>query len=315
VYREFEWKVEGIKNESRSYTFASYETTGQVLMEGECSDWRQFLSTELYLPTLDFFYSSLYADFTFIDDADVNRTKQFNATCNNVDSIATLLKGLQKKSTSIVEVDCGAVIWKVFWCDSQPVMCVNCVANCERSDLCPGYSYAVNPCPKESCSSAGDRIIQNIVQLQYSLPQSYPAFIGVTPIEVFSNSESDTHVVVNMSAAGNVYCVVFPTDTFISSTLAIKQFGTMKIVPVGGVTTLYFGTLSPASAYTVYCSTEDYFFNTMPFDESVATATSFISGGQRKLMFTTSVPSLVQYIDDGLSQRFPKLQILRDRHR
>jgi hypothetical protein len=274
------------KNMSQSYSFSNFFYKGQAI-DGQCAAWSSLIDNSLALPFSDLYVSQISTDF-LVDNYPEKTQSQLTALCREKNVIAKLVSNLRSRNN--FQIDCEQRSWRVFTCDSYPVMCVNCKQNCVKTISCPGASSIINPC----FSGCTDRIAAGAaVSFQYSLVIKYPQFYNLT---VVSRSQTSISVAVNASAAGNVYCAAVVPGTTLTSVLSLRSAGTAVLMrsPATLRSVTIVG-LDADTAYDVHCYTEDFANHVMPLSEAVASRVTTSTTCCREVQLLTAYPSVVQY--------------------
>lgn len=274
---------------SRSFTFGSFYYKG-ITLGGQCRNWTSFYSNEILLPLTSLFYSQLTVSFVIenyeIEGAMTNVTE----TCSNSESIATIIDGLRAGRTT--ETNCNGVTWRVFQCyGAYTVLCANCKLNCVKTVSCPGTSYIINPC---GTGCTGRLAVSSIINVQYNTSSYYPL---LSAINATANSPGSIQVTFSMSSRGVVYCSAFTaaSSTVLVSVMPIRMTGKRLLMNSSGIVNMTLSELDPETNYTVYCFSEDFSNNVMPFDVAIRNKASVSTACCRQLVVVNCPSSVPQY--------------------
>eukprot|EP01032_Pedospumella_encystans_P014625 gene14625-16781_t len=275
------------QNVSQSFAFANYYYKGSDV-DGTCSAWQSLVDNSLALPFSDLYLSKISLDFV-VDNFPTNVLSQATASCSDLYAIENLVSSLRLRKK--FQIDCNGVSWRVFSCNSNPVICVNCKENCVNTVSCPGTSNIINPCYSD-CSS---RIASGSnVYFQYSLRIFYPI---LTDFKVLSAAQNSVTVSLNASTAGNIYCAAFEKGSTPTSVLTIRATGSFALNSFSRNTavSLTLSGLNADTAYDVYCYSEDFSNHVMPLSVALGTKSAVSTACCRAVTLVTSYPSILQY--------------------
>eukprot|EP00981_Chlorochromonas_danica_P015821 scaffold14705_cov249-Ochromonas_danica.AAC.2 len=224
-------------------------------------------------------------------------------TCSNSESIATIIDGLRAGRTT--ETNCNGVTWRVFQCyGAYTVLCANCKLNCVKTVSCPGTSYIINPC---GTGCTGRLAVSSILNVQYNVSAYYPLLSG---INATTNSPGLIQIAFSMSSKGVVYCSAFTaaTSTLSVSVMQIRMTGKRVLMNSSGIVNMTLSELNPETNYTVYCFSEDFSNNVMPFDVAIRNRASVSTPCCREVVVVNCPSSIPQY-STGSSSSEPLFQI------
>ena len=108
-------------------------------------------------------------------------------------------------------------------------------------------------------------------------------------------SKTSISVLARVTKAGNLYCAALTAGSSILSVLDIRRRATTAIVPALANTTLILPSLSPDTAYDVYCYTDDFSTHTMTLADAVATRVRVSTLCCRSVVYSKTYESIVQY--------------------
>jgi hypothetical protein len=247
--------VEGGENGTPFGTFYYKGTTP----EGTCEEWQAYTSTYLNLPYDNIYFSQATLRSEYYD-YDSLTTYSEEATCSNPTQVQLMIDSLQ--SGESYEFNCDGRSWRIFTCNGDRVMCLNCKQNCVESVACPGTNHIINPCMDNPvCSTRA--AAGAVVSFAYAFIPYYPEFI--TELNVTTEQTALT-VSVNVSSAGTIYCGAFVNGSSFSSLLKIREQGFFGYMTGMQFVSVYIDGLGPDTDYDVYCYTEDYAAHIMPLD-------------------------------------------------
>jgi hypothetical protein len=288
AYRYFLSVVPSIQNMSSTLSFSSFYYKG-VTMEGQCSTWTQYATTGLSIPSSNLYFSKITFASKY-NNFDTRKSAGVQYTCTNTYAIGNIVSSLI--SGREYEFNCDGNSWRVFTCDSNPVMCVNCKMTCQPSATCPGNTFTINPC-LSSCNVHASAA--SAVGFTYSFVKKYPVF--VSPLNVSALSSTALRVAVNASVynyytVGTIYCAAVMKNLTLSSTQTIVSSGSRaKVLGTGYVAVVVSG-LSPDTAYNVYCYTEALDVYTMPLSEVLSSKATGHTLCCRNAYFSVTYPSV-----------------------
>jgi hypothetical protein len=294
---------------SDSFTFSNYYFKG--LERGDtCDLWKNYKDNALSLPFDDikFLKVTLRVDSY---DFDTNTNRTVLATCASPGLIQPLITSL--RTGDAVEINCNDRTWRVFSCGTRVIFCVNCKRVCVDSETCPGKALVVNPCSACKAHTAAS----TVVNFQYGLLKLYPQFS--LPLKVTQTSlptsfnlsagfklsclyiqiapgKTYIDVTMNVTTAGNVYCAALAPTAALKNVLDMKTAGASTIVaPAQTTASLRIPSLSPSSAYTVYCASDDFAAHVMTLEDARLTATAVTTACCRSITLGNVPISIPQY--------------------
>ena len=119
------------------------------------------------------------------------------------------------------EFNCDGRSWRVFTCNGNRVMCLNCKENCVETVACPGTAHIANPCMNSPrCTNRAAASI--VVSFEYAFVPYYPDFdsqLYLTP------SKYGVELSVRVDKPGTIYCAAFLKGTVFSSLTKIRESG------------------------------------------------------------------------------------------
>jgi hypothetical protein len=274
-------------NVTQSFAFGSYYYKSHSI-EGTCPQWLSVIHNSLAFPFDDIYFSVLKAEFFRNDYTDGGAYSSYTATCHNPTVIAGIVSSLRSGAT--FQANCDFFNWRVFTCDSYPVLCVNCKLNCVKTVSCPGASNIVNPCFSGCSARLGAGAA---VYFQYANRIFYPQFRSPLP---YTATRQSVTLTVNASAVGTVYCAAFSPGAVVNSVVTIRSRGAGSFVstPYAPVNVTLRG-LSPSTSYDVYCYSEDFSSHVMPLQEALRTQQRVTTACCRALELPQRHASIVQY--------------------
>jgi hypothetical protein len=230
-----------------------------ITPEGTCADWRQYTTTYLILPYDNIYFSqavfrSEYYDF------DTQTSYSEEAVCRNAPQVQLMIDSLQ--SGESYEFNCDGRSWRIFTCNGERVMCLNCKENCVETVACPGVNHIINPCMDNPvCTNRA--AAGAVISFAYEFIPYFPEFIDALNVTV---EQTSLQVSVNVTKAGTIYCGAFVNGTTFTSLLKIREQGYFGYMTGMGTVSVYIDGLGPDTAYDVYCYTEDYAAHVMPLE-------------------------------------------------
>jgi hypothetical protein len=259
-YIRFKNIKSNMESYNRSFTFGSFYYK-KIITNGTCSDWVSYFQDSLNTP-FDFVkYTQL--TFTF-ENFDIRKQVFSNITSTCTDStvvksfVVSLIQG------SDYQGNCNNNLWRVMNCNGNVVACLNCKKKCVNTVTCPGTSFVVNPCDT-TCNSRS--IATAVINVRYSLLALYPQYLNPLQVAVTSNTAV---VSTNITRSGKVYCAAFRQGSSLTSVLDTRPNGNFSFSLSRGPISIPIFNLEVDTDYDVYCYTDDFGFNIMPFSEMVS---------------------------------------------
>jgi len=271
--------------------FSTYYFKGFTADQGSCSDWKNYINTQLILPYDNLYFSQVTLSSKFRNDGNSgnpsyrNRITTRNSTCDNPVFVQGFMDAIR---TGVpYEAPCAGVSWRVFTCNGQRVMCLNCKLTCIDSESCPGnYNYMVNPC-QSSCANRA--VSYGLVGFTYKLYELYPKFS--VPLSVVA-AKNFISVTANVTSAGRIYCAAFISGTSIKDLAFINQAGTPGFMQAPGIVSIKIKRLGPDTFFDVYCYTEDFNSHLMPMEEIIANKITAKTLCCRSVLFMSTFPRI-----------------------
>jgi hypothetical protein len=138
------------------------------------------------------------------------------ATCNNPEQVQLMVDSLD--SGTPFEFNCAGRSWRIFTCNGERVMCLNCKQNCVETVACPGTNHIINPCMNNpSCQNRA--AATSIVDFKYSFYPLYPEFeakrinqqgiLDASPHLNVTATRTSLSINANVTKAGTIYCAAF----------------------------------------------------------------------------------------------------------
>ena len=273
-------------NTTLSYSFGNFYYKG-ITVDGVCDTWESLIDDSLKLPFDDLKFSSLSTTF-ILDDYTTGVAYERTATCSNRNTVQSIISSMQLRTQ--FDGNCGGNQWRVFVCNSYPVLCANCKENCVETVSCPGTSDIFNPC----YTNCDDRIASgSVLNFQYELIPLYPAIR--LPLQV-SASAVTIDVSFNVSFPGTVYCAALSEGTQLASVVTVLSAGHSAVAhqPDDNITISITG-VSPETNYDIYCYTQSLSGHAMPLSEVVASKRTIVTECCRAMVATVTHKSIVQY--------------------
>ena len=95
------------------------------------------------LPFDDVRFSLITASFMY-ENLNTHANRTVVSTCAEPAVISNILGSLKAQGT--YEGNCNGLTWRVFTCNGESLLCVNCKKVCVETTVCPGTSLSINPC-------------------------------------------------------------------------------------------------------------------------------------------------------------------------
>jgi hypothetical protein len=285
IYREYARIDKSARNSSADLVFSSFFYKGRDI-QGTCSGWDSYVSSQTRLPFDDVYYSGLTLYGGALDIA-LNASARSVSQCTNAavlkDFVFSMNNGLAFNQI------CDGLRFRIGNC---PVVgttfCVNCNDPCKQNQCMETYSSKnvyVNPC--EDCVSMQARY--QVLQLHFQQRALYPH------IQVPYTWTVDKHSAtlnLNVSAPGTVYCHAARHGVPLASEYTVKTQGSQLAVFQAGVHSLVIRDLRPSTAYDVYCYTEDFSSHTMGLSAVRATLQQVTTDCCAGAQFTQYYPQM-----------------------
>ena len=290
------------KNSVSLIPFSSLYFKGKVINTveepGSCANWNSFSNTQLILPYDNIVFTGAIAAFGSYN-FDTKVTRQENSTCSD----PTIVRGMMDaiKYGYVFQAHCDGRSWRVFTCNSQRVICINCKLSCELTEACPGAgakSFIINPCE----SRCNWRLsAYSLVGFSYTYIDLFPKYSNGLAAKVTNSSIT---LFANLTAAGRIYCAAYESgqENGPISLARINLEGVAGFITTPGPFSLVLGRLSPATQYQVYCYTEDYKAHIMPIATVLANRINATTGCCRFVSFTSPFPQMNEF---QLGKPFP----------
>jgi hypothetical protein len=215
-----------------------------------------------------------------------------------------------------LQQSCGGHLWYVYNCSGSVEFCVDCSPQCGTT-TCPGAtsSNVIKPC--QSCSTSA--VAYYTVTADYAIQPLYPLITDPLSVTV---SKDKLTVSVTMDKQGIAYCAAFVTGTALTSVISVKSQGFNALTFVAGqvkisitgdvavnsqfflLTFFQIVGLIPSTSYDVYCYTESFNSYLMPLSDVQDTLTSATTSCCRTLLFSTSYPSIKEYVSGSSESVF-----------
>ena len=275
--------------------FSSFYYKGLVVdtkqESGSCPAWKSYSNTQLILPFDNVFFSAVSVAFGSYD-YNTNKLSQKNSTCSDPTIVENMLSAI--KYGFIFQAHCDRHSWRVFTCNGERVVCVNCKLSCETTEACPGAaatSFIMNPC-ESRCSKR--LAAYSYVAFQYTYVDKFPKYANGL-FAVASNTSITLKA--NLTTVGRIYCAAYEASQS-TSTISIAQINSIGVpgfITTSGPFSLTIRNLRPATDYNVYCYTEDYQAHIMPINTVIDTKLSITTACCRFISFTTPFPKMNEY--------------------
>ncbi len=269
-----------------SFTYSSFYFKGLVVGD-TCGGWNTYKDNSLNLPFDDIKFTSVSLRFDYVNfERSTNRSML--AQCNSPVVVKAIIKSLRTGGT--LEQNCNGITWRVFSCNDNVVLCVNCKRICVSTEYCPGTAFTINPCSPCKTHAAAS----TVANFQYGLQKLYPQF--TRPLRVAPDRTS-LKVSGNVTVAGNIYCAALPPLTTIQSVLDIRALATTAIVTADQLHfTLRIPNLSPTSPYRVMCYSDDFSTHSMILSDALLTNTTVSTTCCKSLLIGNVPANIVQYL-------------------
>ena len=270
-----------------SFTFESFFFKG-LTIGGDCTDWAVFTDQILDLPFRNVQFTKLTLA---VDNYGFSSKTSSMSTveCEVKNEVERLIDSLQTGAT--YATICGGHTWRVFTCNEESVICVDCKLNCVKTESCPGRSFIVNPC--ETCTTYA--AASAIFNAEYSVKKLYPLF--TLPLNTTA-SRTSIDVSVEISTAGTVFCAALASGTVVASVADIggADSATTVVAANAGFVQLAIEDLGPSTAYDVYCHTESFAGDVMQLPDALQTLSEVSTLCCRSVEFLATHSSIAQYI-------------------
>lgn len=279
-----------------SVLFSSFYYKG-AFPEGNCDAFNNYLNSYMTLPYDNAFFSEVTASFE-IFDLKTRKSRTDTSTCRNLGMLAKMVDSF--KTGADFEFPCDNHSWRVYMCNSQPVVCLNCKRSCVASEACPGNKFYINPC--QTCPDSIKAVGANL-RFTYSFQPLHPEYIGALNITAASTS---IHVQVNLTKAGRLYCAAFQQSVVLQSHVEVRAQDSVGYMTGTGLVTVLIERLAPDTLYDVYCFTEDFSAHVMPMPDMIASKTTVQTKCCRRIIFPSSYPRVPDMTSSGTAIQ-PKL--------
>ena len=280
---------------SSSVPFSSFYYKGSTPV-GSCSDWLDYTNTRLILPYDNVNFIGVSAAFGSYNYA-TKKSTQENSTCSDPVVARGMMNAI--KYGFVFQGNCDGHSWRVFTCNSQRVICINCKLTCVRTEACPGASYIVNPCDSQCTARSA---AYSYVAFRYVYTDLFPKYLPIFPSTVLpalpsliSNVTSLT-VLANATAAGRIYCAAYVNSSgTVVSINKINAEGTAGFMNSPGLVSVVIRKLQPDTTYAVFCYTEDFVGHIMPIAQVLANKVAVQTLCCRHLYFSSTFPVQNEY--------------------
>ena len=133
TYLHFLSTLQSYSSMPNSFSFGTYYFKG-LNVEGNCDEWTTFIDRTLMLPFDDVRFSaiSLSSD-TYNFGGKTSRT--LTAVCSEPVLVNQIISLLQSGDTQ--DVSCEGHSWRVFACNDEMVLCVDCKRTCVKTEGMP----------------------------------------------------------------------------------------------------------------------------------------------------------------------------------
>lgn len=276
--------------------FSSFYYKGLVVdtkqESGSCPAWKSYSNTQLILPFDNVFFSAVSVAFGSYD-YNTNKLSQKNSTCSDPTIVENMMSAI--KYGFVFQAHCDSHSWRVFTCNGERVICVNCKLSCDTTEACPGAaatSFIMNPC-ESRCSKR--LAAYSYVAFQYTYVDMFPKYANGL-FAVASNTSITLKA--NLTTVGRIYCAAYEASQS-TSTISIAQINSIGVpgfITTSGPFSLTISNLRPATEYNVYCYTEDYQAHIMPITTVIDTKLSITTACCRFISFTTPFPKMNEYV-------------------
>jgi hypothetical protein len=277
-----------------SYTYNQYFFKGLTIGQ-TCPDWTSFGKNVLQLPFDYIAFDKITLDVARYDFSG-KVYRNVTAQCSDKKALQGIVSSLQSGAT--FAVNCEQRQWRVFQCDQQNVLCVNCKQNCVAAESCAGNFFGLSPCMSCKTYAAASAVFS----AHYSVQILYPEVVTRNLTDI---TRTSVRVNLNVTAAGNIYCAAVASGTTLQSVLDIRRAGRSRLVTLRGVYTLAISGLQPDTPYVAYCYTEDFASHVMPLDTALLTAISFRTSCCRAIEIVTTYPGIAEYIPGNNRPELP----------
>eukprot|EP01041_Mallomonas_annulata_P001799 gene1799-3491_t len=276
--------------------FSTFTYKGRSVVGG-CSDWVNYVSKSLAIPTDALTLSSLTIAVGVQSGV---KSSNLTATCQDSSIISTLIDSVRTvvRSGLAVQESCNGHVWQVYACGSTAILCVDCE-----------WTLTANPC-NQNCKSGNRKLITTSSAAQLaSVPPSDSAYMSMAfsfkPLILYpqytamvvTSLRHQVDVKISMTLPGTVYCNALSRNTTLSSTSTIRQSGYSSIISVSfGVTIVSIFNLSPDTKYDVYCYAEDFSQHTMTLADVKNSLIAISTLCCRSVLFTTTYDQILSYV-------------------
>ena len=298
IYAQHQTQVSAFTRVEHSFTFDSFYYKG-VTAQGHCNDWSSFTDNTLRLPFTDVYFSAISVAVDYQGLSGDRYGGAATAVCAQRETVQTIVDKLQTGKT--YDTLCGGFTWRVFECNGESVLCVNCKLTCVRTEACPGEAYVVNPCEPLCAAHA---YASTIVSVEFSLLRRYPLL--QLPLNVTDITRTSIMFTSVLSSAGTLECAALPYNTTVSSVLdisaAVRGATTGELLYANNpaaapmAVTVLISDLSPDTDYDIYCYTADFQRHVMRTNDVQQTRTVVRTACCRGVQFTSTHSSISQYV-------------------
>ena len=265
-------------------------------VDGTCDGWNEFVYDRLTVPMKGLEFDTLNIFFESRDFAIDSWRNQTNE-CKDKKVVQAIVHSFVYGAT--YEGNCDGVTWRVFWCNGNPVFCVNCKRNCVKTVACPGQSWVVNPC--YSCNNHA--IGASVVRFGFSVTSPFPE---IAEIFISNVDRTTVNITMNVTSVGNIYCRAFGMKVALKSVAQIAYRTSPVLIEEPGYMSVLVTGLNPDSPYKIYCFTEDFGRNVMSLEKSLRTEQNITTACCRQLIFDKTYTSVNQYIVGSVSASKPE---------
>jgi hypothetical protein len=242
--------------------------------KGGCTDWLSFLKSVemknavniLRIKSVSVETIKLMYDYY----ETIDRTPE-SEVCSDSAIASSIVQRLAFSDTtsSNFSAMCNGTHWQIKNCVSQsPSVCVNCVDPCAVHCSNSRAVHFVSSCKMDGgyCEDTlgrrnGLKYIINMLSVTAVERNDAPSIVSIVP----TPQRTSTSVAVQLSGAGGAYCAAYPSGKTPAALDQIRLSGVMGYTTSGALS-LDLGSLSPCSAYKVYCFTFAASGATMSYD-------------------------------------------------
>jgi hypothetical protein len=291
-----------------SVSYSNFYYKG-LYVDGSCNNWRSTIYDSLLLPFDELYFTEIAAYFVMdkLNSQQNNNIIDSMITCSDAQLIVTLLSYFDNNGIG-GQVNCHGNTWRVFFCYSDPILCVNCKRSCAETVSCPGTSYKniinniINPCniKCKKRAAAGASIV-----FKYSILKLYPQFI--TSLSIIETNKTTISISLQATVPGNIYCAAFTFGCELTTVVSIRNTGVSGFITIPESSlTLTLQHLSPDTKYDVYCYSEDFIGHIMPLTESILHKQSVTTACCKEILFLSTFYDIPQYFQSYSIDDEPK---------